>query len=67
MCKCKWPNDIVIKPDGVNELDPCIYQTVEAYANVIVEIQRCKKCGHTEVVWHRTEDTVPIDLEEIGL
>lgn len=65
MCKCKFPDGMVIKPDGINELDPCIYETVEAYANAIVEVQRCKKCGHVEVVWHRTVDTIEIPKEDL--
>ena len=65
MCKCKWPDGVVIKPDGINELDPCIYQCVEAYANVIVEVLRCRKCGHQEISWRRTPDTIQLDVEEL--
>ena len=46
MKKCELPEGIVIKPDGINELDPCVYRTKEVYANVIVEICECVKCGH---------------------
>lgn len=48
MEKCKFPDGIVIKPDGVNELDPCIYEEIEKYRNVTVIVLRCKKCGHIE-------------------
>lgn len=42
--------DLIIKPDGINELDPCIYEDIEMYANVTVIISRCKKCGHIEIL-----------------
>ena len=64
MCKCKLPEGVVIKPDGIHELDPCVYETQEVYSNVIVEIVKCKKCGHVSVMWHRTDDTVEIPVEE---
>lgn len=55
--KCTFPDGVTIKPDGINPLDPCIYQTVEIFRNVTVEVMQCKKCGHVEIVWHRQEDT----------
>ncbi len=64
MNKCKFPDGVTIKPDGINELDPCVYETKEVYANVIVEVCKCKKCGHVSVMWHRTDDTVEIPVEE---
>ena len=45
MHKCEFPNGMVIKPDGVNELDPCIYEVVEKYANVTIEVLKCKTVG----------------------
>lgn len=54
--KCNF-GGICIKPDGVNELDPCIYETLETHRNVTVEVIRCKNCGHIEVLWHRQENT----------
>ena len=60
MDKCKFPNGITIKPDGVNELDPCKYEDIEKYANVTVTISRCKRCGHIEISWERQEDTEKI-------
>lgn len=57
MCKCKFPNGITIKPDGVHELDPCAYKEIGRYANVTISILRCKKCGHVEISWFRQEDT----------
>lgn len=59
--KCKFPDGVVIKPDGVHELDPCIYEEVERYANVTVIVNRCKNCGHVEIVWQRQGNTVKLD------
>ena len=57
MSKCKWPDWMSIKPDGVNELDPCLYETIEVFHNVTVEVCRCKKCGHVEFSWYRQDNT----------
>lgn len=57
MIKCELPKGIEIKPDGVHELDPCIYETVEKYRNVTVEVRRCKNCGNIDVVWYRQDNT----------
>lgn len=54
--RCSF-GDVSIKPDGINEIDPCLYETVETHRNVTVEILRCKKCGHVEVLWKRQENT----------
>lgn len=63
MDKCKFPEGIVIKPDGVHELDPCEYQEVERYANVTISIRRCKKCGNIDIAWFRQEDTEELEVE----
>ena len=55
--KCSWPENVSIKPDGVNELDPCPYEEIEAWRNVTVHILRCPICGHREIVWERQPDT----------
>ena len=57
MKECSFGDGITIKPNGVDELDPCIYEDVEMYTNVTVVISRCKKCGHIEVSWIRQENT----------
>lgn len=31
MEKCRFPPGVIVKPDGVNELDPCVYEEVECY------------------------------------
>lgn len=58
--KCKFPDGVKVKPDGENELDPCIYETRQVFTNCIVEICNCKKCGHVSVSWRRTEDTTEV-------
>jgi hypothetical protein len=63
MDKCKFPEGIVIKPDGIHELDPCEYQEVERYANVTISIRRCKKCGNIDIAWFRQEDTEELEVE----
>lgn len=59
--KCSF-GDVTVKPDGVNKLDPCIYEDIEIYSNVTVIISRCKKCGHVEVSWMRQENTEEIEV-----
>lgn len=48
MKKCEFPDGVVIKPDGENELDPCFYEEIEKWENVTVVVLKCKKCGHIE-------------------
>ena len=62
--KCRFPADVTIKPDGINELDPCLYEEVEAYRNVTVRVMRCVRCGHTELMWSRQEDTEEIEGDD---
>ena len=63
MSKCSH-DGITIKPDGVHELDPCIYETTEAYANVTVFVRKCKHCGHIDIAWKRQDDTLELEEEE---
>lgn len=42
---------------GDTPIDPCDYELLEKHRNVTVEVLRCKKCGHVEVLWFRQEDT----------
>ena len=53
--KCRWPEGLDVKPDGVHSLDPCIYETVEVVENATVYVNRCVNCGHYEVSWKRNE------------
>ena len=64
MKKCEFPDGITIKPDGENELDPCVYEDVERYTNVTIVISRCKKCGHVEISWLRQEDTEQLNIDD---
>lgn len=63
MHKCEFPNEMVVKPDGINELDPCIYEEIERYANVTISISRCKVCGNINISWYRQEDTEELEAE----
>lgn len=55
--KCHFPEGITIKPDGIHELDPCVYETVERWKNVTVEVRKCKNCGHIDIVWMKQDNT----------
>lgn len=61
-CKCSFGDGVVFKPDGINELDPCIYEDIEMYANVTVVVSRCKKCGNIDVHWMKQDDTEEIPV-----
>lgn len=63
MHKCSYPDGMSIRPDGIHELDPCDYELTESYANVTVEILKCKHCGHTEITWRRQPNTVQVEKE----
>jgi hypothetical protein len=62
--KCQFPEGVVVKPDGVNELDPCTYELVEKYRNVTVEVLKCTKCGHVSIAWRKQDNTEDISLED---
>jgi len=61
--KCSLPDGVSIKPDGVHEIDPCMYEVAEVYRNVTIEVLRCKRCGHTEISWFRQEDTEEVEID----
>lgn len=56
--KCKFPDGIVIKPDGINELDPCVYREVEVIHNVTAHVLVCQKCGHVELEFERQSEWI---------
>lgn len=58
MKECSFGEGVTIKPDGINELDPCLYQDIETYRNVTVIVSRCIRCGKVDIRWVRQEDTV---------
>ena len=64
--KCSWGEGISVRPDGVNELDPCVYRDVQIFRNVTVVISRCVKCGNINIGWTRQPDTETVldDLKE---
>ena len=58
MAKCQFEDGVVIKPEGINELYPCIhYKDIELHTNVNVLVYQCQKCGRIETSWTRTENT----------
>ena len=61
MSKCQFPNGMKIKPDGVNELDPCVYEDIEIYTNCTVIISRCTKCGNLEISWTKNDNCESYD------
>lgn len=61
--KCSG-SGVIFRPDGIHELDPCVYETIEKYKNVTVTVSRCRICGHTEIAWERQPDTEEISEEE---
>ena len=60
MCKCTFGEGVSIKPDGVNELDPCLYKVIELHKNVTVEVSKCTVCGAINISWHRQHNTEDI-------
>ena len=61
--KCEFPKGISFKPDGVHEVDPCVYEEIERYENVTVVISKCKRCGHTYISWFRQKNTRKVTEE----
>ena len=61
MDKCKFHNGITIKPDGTNELDPCIYEDIEIHTDCTVIISKCSKCGNLEISWIKNDDCESYD------
>lgn len=61
MCKCGFPDGMVIKPDGIHELSPHAFRCVGRFRNVTVEILRCERCGEESIGWYRQEDTEVVE------
>lgn len=53
--KCQHPDGIVIKPDGINELDACVYEEIESHENCTVTVLRCRKCGNIDIGWTKDD------------
>ena len=62
--KCSFGQGVLIRPDGVNELDPCRYEVIETHANVSVCVLKCKRCGHVELEWKRQSNTIDFYRKE---
>ena len=60
MEKCSF-DGYSIKPDGINDLDPCLYEDIEIHTNCTVIVSRCKKCGHVELSWIKNEGCESFD------
>ena len=43
--KCQFPDGVVIKPDGVNVLDPCFYEEIEVVKHCTVLLHYYKEAG----------------------
>lgn len=61
MMKCSF-NGLTIKPDGIHELDPCVYEDIEMHTNCTVIVAKCKNCGNIDIRWIRQDDTEDIIL-----
>ena len=55
-CKCSMPDGLVIKPDGVNELDPCLYRRKRLYTNC-TRVSRCRNAVLYNINAYRTAAT----------
>jgi hypothetical protein len=55
MDKCTFPEGMIIKPDGVNELDPCLYEDIDQVyseaAGILITISKCVRCGYITISW----------------
>lgn len=54
-------NEIVIKPDGENELDACEYVEISRLKNVTISILKCRRCGRISIGWMRQADTEEVE------
>ena len=61
MDKCKFPDGVVVKLDGVHETKPHAYRLKQKLKNVTVEILECSECGDVSIGWYRQEDTEEIE------
>ena len=61
MDKCKFPDGVVVKLDGIHEVEPHAYRLKQKLKNVTVEILECSECGDVSIGWYRQEDTEEIE------
>lgn len=64
MTKCTHPEGLTIKPDGIHEMDACVYKVKEVHRNVTVTVSECTRCGSVDISWERQEDTEDEIVEE---
>ena len=53
---CEWPDGITIRPDGVHDLDPCVFDELEIVEGATVTLLRCRYCGKIEILWKRPKE-----------
>ena len=63
--KCQFPHGMTIKPDGVNELDPCARVLMQEFRNVTVEVWQCPICGSIDISWKRQDDTEEVIFNDL--
>lgn len=64
MERCKFPDGVAaFKPDGVHDLDPCLYEIELEVHNVRLRVLKCIRCGHREFEWEY-EDNIKEDDDE---
>lgn len=59
--ECSFGKGISIRPDGIHELSPHIYQETQIIHNATVQILKCKKCGNESVAWMRQPNSYEDD------
>lgn len=64
--RCRFPHGVTIKPNGIDKLDPCSYETKEIHTNVTVTVRQCERCGHVDISWDRQNDTEDIVYDPLG-
>lgn len=64
-CRCRMPAGLAIKPDGINDLEPCVYADKQVLRNVTVTVSQCIRCGHVSIAWSRQDDTEVIQYDEL--
>lgn len=65
LMKCSYGEGVEMKI-GDTPIDPCEYVTVERHENVTVDVIKCVKCGHTEVLWFKQDNTTSEYFGENG-
>lgn len=64
--RCRHPDGVTIKPDGIHDLLPCVLEDKEIHRNVTVYVRQCPVCGHIDLAWEAQDDSEHIILGELG-